>query len=523
MSITVDMRGILLPNSTSPIFASTYPNGNRPTGSWNLASGHFESHLSPVIVYPRPDGESSVYARHRNNYTGQNYRIPVVVEGGAWPFYYELTAAPSGMTIGTQLDLVSGELVAGTNYGIITWSNTPAGTYTVTVRVTDQNLVVNTVTFQLVVGTADWIFLDPSAGTNGSGTLASPYNTLAALSGLTTKKILFRAGTVDWEQKTVGLQSMPVTYLPYSGESVLMKQALSPIGCNGGNDFGFFGMKFFIPSDRTAVSQFFRLDGGCDRVCFFDCEFDGGSFNNTETTGGEPKSNSSILMWQNTHAGLNGAGNSFYSIIKNCKFINVRDRDMFLGYSMKNVVVEGNSMEGCTVGSNGLGHGFYFKTNVEHATFRLNYSIGTANTQKLIRIDAYAGDSIPMDYYDVSYNTFRYYGSDASGDGTGAISNSHEYVEAGTHRYIFRNTLYSQSAAAIHARGQGSASVITATNNVMVSGGTNTNGVQLVDYQGTFINTGYVAGNTSVGIVDSNNKLSGAYISNLGTKGAQVA
>lgn len=522
MSAIVDMRGILLPNPSSPTFDSTYPLGNRGSGNWQLLAGHFQSYRTPTLTYPRPDSETVVTARHKVNYTGQNYRIPVLVDGGAWPFYYELLAFPTGMTIGSQLTTSGSELIAGPDYGIINYPNAVAGTYTVTVRVTDQNGTVMTVTWQLVVGTTDWIFLDPAAGTNGTGTLASPYNTLASLNTLTTKKVLIRAGTVDWEQKVVGLQAMPITYLPYGSEVVYMKQALSPIGCNGGNDYWFSGFKFFIPSDRTAVSQFFRLDGGPDHVGFFENEFDGGSYDNTETTGSEPKSNSSILFWQGQGAVESSQSNSWYSFIKNCTFKNIRDRDTYLAYSQRFTVVEGNSMENCTVGANGLGNGFYVKTSVSDLTFRSNFSVGTTNTQKLLRLDAYTGQFL-MDKYDVCYNTYRLYGADASGDGLGAISNGMQFEEAGTHRYIYRNTLYANQAAGIHARGQATNSIITCSNNVLISGGTNTNGVQLVQYGGTLINTGYVAGAPAANIVDSNNKLIGSYLTNLGTKGAQVA
>ncbi len=501
---------------------NTSDQGGAPSDDWQLVAGHFQGYITPEITYPRPDSDTPATARHRVNYTGQTYQVPIAVHGGAFPFYYELLSGPSGMTIGSQLELSGGELVAGSDYGIINYPNSVAGTYTVNVRVTDQNGVVLTRTWQLIVGTTDWVFMDPAAGVNGTGTLASPFNTLASLNGLTTKKVLIRAGTVDWEQKVVGLQSMPITYLPYGGETVLMKQALSPIGCNGGSDYSFSGFSFFIPSDRTAVSQFFRLDGGPDRVCFFNCEFDGGSFNNTETGGGEPKANSSILFWQGQAVAVGSAGNSWYSVIKNCRFKNVQDRDTYLGYSQRFTVIEGNTMENCDVGANGLGHGFYPKIDVDGFTFRMNRSVGVSNTQKLMRIDAY-NINFPLQNFDVSYNSYRYYGSDGSGDGIGAISNGMEYQYAGTSRYIYRNTLYAQSAAGIHARGQDASSVITASNNVLISGGTNTNGVQLVDYQGTFNNTGYVAGGTGAGIVDVNNKLAGGYVSNLGTKGAQIA
>jgi hypothetical protein len=39
MAQTIDLRGILLPNSTSPVFASNYKDGDRPPSGTLLARG----------------------------------------------------------------------------------------------------------------------------------------------------------------------------------------------------------------------------------------------------------------------------------------------------------------------------------------------------------------------------------------------------------------------------------------------------------------------------------------------------
>src|SRR4051812_34834353 len=137
-----------------------------------LPAGHSEGYLAPVITYPRPDSETAATARHRINYPGQPYRIPVAVAFGAWPFRYELLTAPTGMTIGSQLQSSGGELVAGPDYGVITWAQPTAGSHSVSVKVTDQTSVVQTVSFTLSVSASGWVFLNPAAATNGSGTLA---------------------------------------------------------------------------------------------------------------------------------------------------------------------------------------------------------------------------------------------------------------------------------------------------------------------------------------------------------------
>jgi len=501
--------------------SSTTPPAPAPA-DFLLPAGHAEGYLAPVITYPRPDSETAATARHRINHPGQPYRVPVAVAFGAWPFRYELLAAPAGMAIGGQLQASGDELVAGADYGVITWANPTAGTYPVSVKVTDQNSVVQTVSFTLKVATEDWVFLDPLAATNGSGTQASPFNTLASLAGLTGKAVLVRAGTVDWQQKTVGMQNMPKTWLPYSdgaagSETVNMLQANSPIGGQGASDLWFSGFSFTIPAARTAVDQFFRFDGG-SRIVFFENSFDGG---NLPATGAAP-SNLSILMWTNQGVGITDPQNAWYPAIIGNAFRNVKDRDMLLGYSMRYTVVENNTVENALALP--YGHGFYPKINVSHFQFRRNTSIGQTNQNVLLRIDAYAGQ-FPMDYYDVSYNSYRFFGSDPNGDGVGAVTHRDEFGSANiTHRYVYRNTLYAGSspASAMSVRGLNNDTVITVSNNVLIGDGTRPGEVWQVQYSGSVLATGNVTGAPAGNLLDSNNKLTGAYAGHLGTKGAQV-
>ncbi len=515
-SYALTVKAVDAAGNASPASATLSASTSAATvGSFLLAAGHSQGYLPPVITFPRPDAETAATARHRINYPGQLYRIPVAVAFGAWPFRYELLTAPAGMAIGGQLEVSGNELVAGPDYGVITWANPVAGTYPISVKVTDQNSVVQTVNFTLKVAATDWVFLDPSAAANGTGTQASPFNTLASLAGLTGKAVLVRAGTVDLDQKTVGMHNLPKAWLPYGGETVNLMQARSSIGGQNASDMWFSGFKFDIHKDRTNVEQFFRLEGG-SRVVFFENSFDGG---NLAATG---ESNLAILMWTNQHVGISDAGNAWYPTVMGNTFKNVKDRDMLLGYSMRYAVVENNTVENSL--TTGRGHGFYPKTNVSHFQFRRNRSIGQTNHNVLLRIDAYAGN-FPMDYFDVSYNSYRFFDKDQTGDGLGAITNRDEFNTPNIkHRYFYRNTLYSglTPASAMSVRGLNSDTVLTVSNNVLIGDGARPGEVWQVQYGGSIAASGNVTGTPAGNLVDASNKLNGSFTSHLGTKGAQV-
>lgn len=510
MSAIVDMRGVLYPNAGSPIYASNYRFGDRGSASWQLSAGHFEGYLSPIITFPRPDSETGANARHRNCYTGQSYRIPVIQQGGAWPFYYELTTSPTGATIGNQLTVSGDKLVAGSDYGVITCPSLPAGTHSFTVRVTDQNLVVNTVSWTVVVGTSNWVVLDKSAGTNGSGTLASPFNVESSLSGQSSKCVLIRAGTIDSNAFSAGLNSFPRTWVPYSSEIVNWKVA--NVYCNSTHDLWLGGINIVLDSSGSAAQQWFLFDTS-NRVTFFENLFNGA---NLENTNGAP-SNSAVLFWANQHVALGNISNSFYSNIIGNEFRDLRDRDLVLGYSQQYKTIENNKLTNYQVGAHTLSHGFYEKTNCSSVTHRRNYSTSTTNTAKMSRWDAYAGD-FPMDYFEASHNSYRFNGTIDY-----PITVGYETTDFGTHRYIYRNNFYSASTGCIGLTNTtNSGNLVTISRNVMMSPVTSNNSIVLDNYNGQYTNTNNVAGNLASGLLDSSNNLVSRLTPNLGTAGAEV-
>lgn len=142
-----------------------------------LTSGGFQSAVSAIfanfplrIMHPRPELDTE--NRYYKAYPGFEYNVSMAVEGGVYPFLYELVTAPSGMVI----DSIT---------GIITWPSPPAsGTpYPVTAKVTDDEGTVKTVSWTILVTTAGFVFVDANALTSGDGSIGSPYKTLKDLFG----------------------------------------------------------------------------------------------------------------------------------------------------------------------------------------------------------------------------------------------------------------------------------------------------------------------------------------------------
>jgi len=132
-----------------------------------LPKGNYESAKMPMhLVYPRPDTETQSHARHRWAHSSMKYEIPIGVQGGAWPFKYELIDAPLGATIGN--------LYGDSNYGVVSWQPPGSGTFTFRVRITDQELNNVDASWQVTVNDSQFVFIQDGHTGPKNGTFQEP-------------------------------------------------------------------------------------------------------------------------------------------------------------------------------------------------------------------------------------------------------------------------------------------------------------------------------------------------------------
>ncbi len=179
--------GTSTPSDAGPD-ATTEPDAGDPNpgpGSWKLPEGYFLPAKMPLaLVFPR-DADAPSWAYAKNAHPGVRWEIPIVVQGGAWPFQYEIVedGGASGLSIGGELErsMEDGWVMhrVTEEYGVLAWDAPEAGTYAIAVRVNDQDGNSIDVPITLTVGTDGWVFVDPSVGDDANdGTLAAPFATL---------------------------------------------------------------------------------------------------------------------------------------------------------------------------------------------------------------------------------------------------------------------------------------------------------------------------------------------------------
>lgn len=158
--------------------------GDQP-GSWQLPAGHHvPAKMAMTLVHPRP--EAPAWAYSRNAHPGIRWEIPIVVQGGAWPFRYVLVddGGATGLAIGSELArrIDRGFIVheRTPDYGLLHWENPLPGSYAIRLRVEDQDGNDIEVDIALLVGSAGWVFVDADNGDddNGDGSVSAPFRSI---------------------------------------------------------------------------------------------------------------------------------------------------------------------------------------------------------------------------------------------------------------------------------------------------------------------------------------------------------
>lgn len=282
--------------------------------SWQLPVNHYtKAKISPTIVHPRPDAETSTWARNRLAPDMVPWRIPITVQGGSWPFEYKIISGPSLAAIGQHY--------GDSDYGVLNWVNPSIGTHSFTIRVRTQDYGRTSgsadavgeyfITFTLTVAdrndTSKFHFMAQSGGNNANaGSHAAPWSTLAAFTAASTngKQFFLRAGnyTTSVALPSLDLSNRAKVWVGYPGESVTVNVDGTSGKCMflNGND-GYVGNIRTFGGNSSLGDYWHWVSYFGDRLTMFESICDGLYNNGTQ---GGPDSNISgftLLADSNTH------------------------------------------------------------------------------------------------------------------------------------------------------------------------------------------------------------------------------
>jgi hypothetical protein len=505
-------------------------NGFYPAGNWVPAK------QAMIQVYPRPDSETNTWARHRWAYYDGNaahtpqYKIPLGVSFGAFPYVYQLLSGPPGMTIGATVWNTAWGTgsnpaftdAANAGYGYLLW--TPTATLgspaTVSVLVTDQQHNTLTITFTVSTSgdTSHFIFVDAVNGNDstGTGTISAPWQTFThATTGNATKLLYLRQGTYTVVHNSnarninyyiLNTNSQPSALMGFPGDTapildISSSSIATPTGGSGTDLF----MQRLNPNgyDATATNAKFYWEQQ-PGVAGYRQTFD-------------------LITWTNSGVGTQGTdmgGVAFYfdgydqsSNLNNYtwyQFINNytesgrsqpgRQGNNYVGcscYSTQYTLVQGMVFlqSGYTMDQFG-----YFKVNVVNSCFRgCTVNVGSGS---YIWAVSYGGQISGFMYNNESCYTTAV----GAGNGIDMGIDPDNYGAL----WCYRNSVVGSRGISTGAAGGGP---IVFDNNAAQGGTLPT---------GSFVVT---SGNiiAASGLLDSNGKLTSTYASYLGTVGAQIA
>jgi hypothetical protein len=240
-------------------------------GAWvSAAAGQSPSspaHVEPArypleLVSPREagsapaEGSPPMPAGHRifKAYPGLEYEIRAVTIGGAYPFRYNLSDAPAGMSVDPKA-------------GVIRWPQPSAGRVAPKLTVTDAAGTSITSTWTIDVTTDGFRFVDAERGDDAQpGTSEQPWKTLAGIrqSGKPGEIVYFRNGTYataglpvsggeTWERVEFNGRAHPVAWLAMPGEKPMIDAGYRATG-----------------GTMTATGQFIRFSGSRETPVYLD-------------------------------------------------------------------------------------------------------------------------------------------------------------------------------------------------------------------------------------------------------------
>jgi hypothetical protein len=292
---------------------------------FQLPQGNFVPAKMPIFpVYPRPDTETQSHARHRWAHPDFRYEIPIGVQGGAWPFKYEIITGPTGATIGMQYGLA--------DYGVLKWTpSATSGTETFTVRVTDQELNSVDLSWVTTIDATQFIFIASAYAGTKVGTIAQPlatwddwYKQDRTDSTYHNKIAVFRGGNyiAYGEVATNGnvrldANSKTPSLIGYPDETPVIDSSKAKIFTDDHSlrDIFIAGLSFNNARSDVTNSHFFWVTGDADRGTWFNNYFDGLG-NGTAGTdnpsaifiSGTNQDKNNILIKKNTFDNFNNDG-----------------------------------------------------------------------------------------------------------------------------------------------------------------------------------------------------------------------
>lgn len=442
-------------------------------------------------------------------YPGLEYNVRAGVIGGAYPFRYELTQAPAGMSVNNS----TGEIV---------WRNpvTAGSPHAVNLRVTDQDNNVATVSWTVTVTTSGFKFIDAingkSVANGGTGTIDNPWRSIRDMyegsdyaakykGSYANQFVYFRSGTYvpdgfieDSGRMALVNNLKPQVWLAYPGEKPVIDLSNYMIAIyNGGSNAYIDG--FEIRNIRNPYTKGIDIASNANNVTVRR-----NRFHALPLTSGS--NNQSFLMLTR-----NGKGSRV--VVQDNEFYDAQHGYAVLGYDSHKVLVENNILhdfnEGGGYGGNTHGIGPKEATTYWFIRGNRSYRMNTAGSIWVMASNGPEGSSGDIE---ISYNNIN--------DAGKALWLGQQTVDYGK-MYSFRNTYIGGVVEVSNLTG--TRGPIYFSRDVIVNGSSGRDHITESNVSADrLVKSELLSGFPADGIVDANGLLTDKYGSYRGTRGHET-
>lgn len=431
--------------------------GPPPPGAWTLPMESRVGQKLPMhALYPRPDDETSPDAYHRRAHSRVPYRVRVAIQGGEWPFLYELVEGPDGAAfVAGELDRREDpetgwiEHLRTPGYGVIEWPAPAAGSHAFRVRVTDQSGESVELTWEVTTDDDAFVFVDAEAGDDAAaGTWDAPLRTFAA--GLwrnddadatwAGRVAVFRAGRYQvyaaepFTSPVLDGAVKPIALVAHPGEAVTFDTSeghFRTTRVGGLDDYLVAGIDFTGSRGDLGNARIFNVTDRSERVTFWALSFD------DTGVGGSGRDNPGCIAFM-----ADGPYHENLAVLDSELRANAAAQ-LVVTFDSRRVLFEGNRAIGVDLQPSNGDMFIHPKDDTNDLTVRDNLFIGRAGTAAIDVSNQITQPS--AENQEVCWNTTIYDG-DQNVDAAIRMNGQTTTPDA-SNVHVYRNTVVSQRRA----------------------------------------------------------------------------